>query len=113
MCLASVGPLVLRASRLGCTQPEAAFSQSTPNFVPGLPHSPSPHIPWEFSLGLYEAEGLEREGAEMPKVGWIAGSLLTMGPQEGSPRPQVTQPLKFLLWNSVSLSVTEGTMTVP
>lgn len=49
----------------------------------------------------------------MPKVGWIAGSLLTMGPQEGSPRPQVIQPLKFLLWTSVSLSVTEDTMTVP
>ena len=47
---------------LGCTQPEAAFSESTPNFVPGVPHSPSPHIPWEFSFGLYEAEGLEKEG---------------------------------------------------
>ena len=49
----------------------------------------------------------------MPKVGWIVGSLLTMGPQKGSPRPQATQPLKFLLWTSVSSSITEGTMTVP
>lgn len=70
-------------------------------------------IPREFSLGLYEAEGLEREGAEMPQVGWIVGSLLTMGSQEGSPRLQVTQSLKFLLWTSVSSSVAEGTMTIP
>lgn len=110
--MASVGPLVLRASRLGAHSLKQP-SLSTPNFVPGVPHSPSLHIPWEFSFGLYEAEGLEKEGTEMPKVGWIAGSLLAMGPQKGSPRPQVTQPLKFLLWTSVSSSVTEGTMTVP
>lgn len=110
VCLASVGPLVLRASRLGAHSLKQPSLRALPTLFLG---SHSPHIPWEFSFGLYEAEGLEKEGTEMPKVGWIAGSLLAMGPQKGSPRPQVTQPLKFLLWTSVSSSVTEGTMTVP
>ena len=82
VCLASGGPLVPRASQLGCWGPDSLKQPSlgsTPSFVPGLPHSPGPHIPWEFSLVLHEVEGLEREGIGMPKVGLIGGRSSSNG----------------------------------